>query len=953
MSYTSQLKSQVDLPVWEWLRFAPASTIANSATCRDDRYIYYINGATFFRYDTYNDGWQQLANPITGTSALVDMFYASDNGYYGNVISSGGGNNTVEMAGLNGNSLVGYKIKITNGKGAGQERTITAVSAPIIKERGTTTNASNNVIADSVTINTSSNYKFWKINEYRDHQVRLIFGGAATQVRKILTNAAQALTVAVGDYTAFTPNWGGFLNPSTTAASTMYQVESHIITVDSNWDITPDSTSEFMVKSGGIWTISSSVSPNYTIQYYDILADVWYVKSAQTGHLVAALTNDISMIGATDEGGIILSGTSTSTSIRSITDSAATMPINAYANFEIEITSGAGKGQIRTILANTATTIYPVRDFSIIPDATSTFQIKPDSEKIFISGNAASAIYQYYFDSDQMVEGKVFDRGVARSGSVALSSKEPIAIASITKTAATAIRTLNPTPAVAGSGYLVGQILTLATGTGGQARITSVSNTGAVLSVSLENCGTTGYAAATTYATTVNVTGGTGCTLTVTTVGEVALLTTSLAHTITYDDIVTIAGASVANYNGTKTILTAPTATTLQFVAPADAAPTFTAHSLSLLVDASKNWITNEHVGKLIQITTAIGGQQGALTRRITANTANTISFVNGSTPSQAVASKYVIFSNRAFGTAMSQGAVTGNGSDGIATSGTTTSLTDTSKNWPINYWSNTLPAGASNTGRKLRIIAGTGAGQELTITSNTATTLNFATATAPDDTSVYEILDAYGIATGGGTTTLVDTTQNWGTNVWAGKRLKLLTGTAQGQEYAITSNTQTTLSFSTATAVDNTTAYAILEIPNRGTGTRIDVINGSTDSTIKNRYMYAWRGNATSELSRYNINTERFELFTYFPLTETLTTGSMYAYDGKDRIYFTKESTNRVMYYDIVKNQVFIAGMIPYGMGTAFIGNRMEIFTTADGLKYLYIMRHSGQEMFRTLLFN
>jgi hypothetical protein len=953
MSYTSQLKPQVDLPVWEWMRFAPPSSVTLSSTTRDERYMYYLNASLFYRYDTHNDGWQQLASPLLGTTTLVDMFFASDNGYYGNAIGAGTGNNTIEMAGLSGNSLVGYKIKITSGTGAGQERTITAVSAPIVKETGLVTTTSTAAIIDAVTINTSSNYKFWKVNQYRDHQVRVTFGGGATQVRKILANAAQTLTISSPDYTAITPMWGASLNPTVTGAGSFYQVESHVVTVNSDWDINPDSTSEFLVQSGGIWAISSTTSPNYTIQYYDILADVWYTKSAQTGHLFNALGTDVSMTGATADGGAILSATSTSATARSIVNSAASMPVNSYANFKLEITSGAGKGQVRTILANTATTIYVVKDFSITPDNTSTFQIKPDVEKIFISGNGSSVTYQYHSDSDQLVQGRIYDHGVARSGSIALGSKEPLAIASITKTTATAIRTLNPTPAVAGSGYLVGQILTLATGTGGQARITSVNSTGAVLSVSLENCGTTGYTGATTYATTVNVTGGTGCTLTVTTVGEVAVLTTSIAHNITYGDAVTIAGASAANYNGAKTILTAPTTTTLQFVAPADAAPTFTAHSTTLIVDAAKNWITNEHIGKLIQITLTTGGQQTAAIRRITANTANTITFVSGTAPVQTSASKYVIFGNRSFGTAMSQGAITGGGSDGIATSGTTTSLTDSTKNWPINYWSNTLPTGASNSGRRLRIIAGTGAGQELTITSNTATTLNFASATAPDATSVYEILDSYGMATGGGTTTLIDTTQNWGTNVLAGKRVKMITGAGQGQESIITSNTQTTLTFTAGTAVDNTVAYSILEIPGRGAGVRIDIVNGSTDASIKNRFMYAWRGGATSELSRYNINTERFDFFTYFPLTETLTTGSMYAYDGKDRIYFTKESTNRVMYYDVVKNQVFIAGMIPFGMGTAIIGNRMEIFTTADGLKYLYIMRHSGQEMWRTLLFN
>ena len=83
----------------------------------------------------------------------------------------------------------------------------------------------------------------------------------------------------------------------------------------------------------------------------------------------------------------------------------------------------------------------------------------------------------------------------------------------------------------------------------------------------------------------------------------------------------------------------------------------------------------------------------------------------------------------------------------------------------------------------------------------------------------------------------------------------------------------------------------------------------------------------------------------------ETLTTGSMYAYDG-DRIYIQRDSTGRVLYYDILKNEIHGFGLIPFGMGTAVIGNRIEIIKTEDNLKYLYIMRHSSTEMFRTLIY-
>jgi hypothetical protein len=84
----------------------------------------------------------------------------------------------------------------------------------------------------------------------------------------------------------------------------------------------------------------------------------------------------------------------------------------------------------------------------------------------------------------------------------------------------------------------------------------------------------------------------------------------------------------------------------------------------------------------------------------------------------------------------------------------------------------------------------------------------------------------------------------------------------------------------------------------------------------------------------------------------ETLTTGSQYAYDGVDRLYFTKEATQRLYYLDLVTGIVHGAGQYPYVAPTAIMGNRMEVFTTADGLKYLWLNRQSFAECFRALLF-
>ena len=65
----------------------------------------------------------------------------------------------------------------------------------------------------------------------------------------------------------------------------MYVIESHIATVDSNRTVTPDSTSQFVVLSGGIRIVSQGTasSPFFTLQYYDVLADVYYGKSTQAG----------------------------------------------------------------------------------------------------------------------------------------------------------------------------------------------------------------------------------------------------------------------------------------------------------------------------------------------------------------------------------------------------------------------------------------------------------------------------------------------------------------------------------------------------------------------------------------------------------------------------------------------------------------------------------------------
>lgn len=967
MPVTSSLKQQVDLPVWEWLRPLPFTSNATSSTTsnKDKRYIYYVRDSNFFRYDTVTDGWQQLASTIYTPANCIDLGYSSSHGYYGRAISNGGGNNTIELAGLQGNVLVGKKIRITSGTGAGQERTITSISEPIVHEKGPITSASATALVDG---STGALIKQWEPNRFRDYQIKFTYGSVGnTSVRKILYNFYNQAVISDTGINS----WNMWNDPrlpvstSTTAATnTHYQIESHIATVDSPWNVQPDSSSSFMVMTDGIWLLTSRNDGNfYHLNYYDVAADTWYGRMTQ-GFYFNAFSTDCAIESIQDNSVPYLSGTITSATSSTFTDSLLALSANYYNNFQVRLLSGTGMGQERTICANTSSTFINMREWDVIPDATTTYGVYDDTSKLYIVGGGYAHISVYNLESDQLTPGRQYDFGVTRIGSATINGFEPIAVTSATR-ATGGIRVLNPTPTAGGSGYMVGQVLTITGGggTGGTAIVTGVSSAGAVTSVKLIATGS-GYTAGTGRATTVVPAGGTGCTLDITTAGDVINVTTPVVHPFKIGDTVTIRGAITQTaINGTFTIIAiaATSSAATQFTVAVDGTsgnPTFNAHTTTTIFDVAKDWIPNEHAGKIIQFYTATTGNppQATITgavRRIVSNTANSITFLAaGSTPPNGV--RYVIFSDKALTNERTLGASFGSDNFGIAMSASSSGIFDSTKNWPANYWSNTFPTGASNTQRRVKIVAGTEVGLEANIISNTSNTL---TLSAPrsfslDNTSVYEIADAYGLATSGSSTQLVDTTQNWGTNALIGKTIRFTSGTSHGNTGTITSNTQTTVNFSATTAPDTTTTYAVLAPMPRSTGINLFNITKSTKSVLNGRYFYAIRGGGFPEIARWNLATQYWEQLTTFPFTESFTTGSMYAYDDKDRIYITRDATGRVMYYNIVTNEVIPSGFIPYGMSTAVIGNRMDIIETVDGLQYLYIPRHSGQEYWRSLIY-
>lgn len=87
MSVLNNNKMMLDRPMWEQLSFLPTTAGVGGSSMTDDgvRYIYWLNvtsttAATFWRYDTWYDTWQQLTTPPTTTIAFGAIEYTDQIG---------------------------------------------------------------------------------------------------------------------------------------------------------------------------------------------------------------------------------------------------------------------------------------------------------------------------------------------------------------------------------------------------------------------------------------------------------------------------------------------------------------------------------------------------------------------------------------------------------------------------------------------------------------------------------------------------------------------------------------------------------------------------------------------------------------------------------------------------------------------------------------------------------
>jgi hypothetical protein len=252
----------------------------------------------------------------------------------------------------------------------------------------------------------------------------------------------------------------------------------------------------------------------------------------------------------------------------------------------------------------------------------------------------------------------------------------------------------------------------------------------------------------------------------------------------------------------------------------------------------------------------------------------------------------------------------------GSASSGTSTTLVDSTKNWTVNQW----------TEFQVRIVSGTGAGQVRRITSNTSTALTVSGWNVnPDSTSTYSIEgnEDYIYLIGNAAVTMY--------------------------RYSISNNSWTTLSPNVARAAAP------------GSGLSGHWIYGVTDSAwtnensiINGRRLYSFRGSGGANLDYYDIPSNTWiSTVNYAPITETFTTGTKYVYNG-DYLYIQKDATGRFFRYNIASGFMDPLGTTTYTQGAALVGDTMFDVTYTDGttkITYLYMILNTSAVMLRQMI--
>ena len=141
------------------------------------------------------------------------------------------------------------------------------------------------------------------------------------------------------------------------------------------------------------------------------------------------------------------------------------------------------------------------------------------------------------------------------------------------------------------------------------------------------------------------------------------------------------------------------------------------------------------------------------------------------------------------------------------------------------------------------------------------------------------------------------------------------------------------------------------------GAGHVVCWLPGSGDANALNR-LVIMRGTATSTMYEYDLVSNTFSTVTYYPATETFTTGTCSAIrqDGNGKnvnLVLQKDITGRIFEFTPANRRMMPkATQYLVTSGAALVGDRMFCLRSTDGVEYVYMIPSTSSYFLRTGLF-
>lgn len=148
----------------------------------------------------------------------------------------------------------------------------------------------------------------------------------------------------------------------------------------------------FRLNTGRFFIMSSGTLAAKCFQYFDVGTLAWtdlaYATGGTTNGTDACLVVPYTRVDIFDTGtGTAASNTTT------LVDTTKNWTADQWINYQVRITAGTGKGQVRVITDNDATTLTIGAGTDL--DETSEYAIEGDENAIYYIGNGATAMYKY------------------------------------------------------------------------------------------------------------------------------------------------------------------------------------------------------------------------------------------------------------------------------------------------------------------------------------------------------------------------------------------------------------------------------------------------------------------------------------------------------------------------------------------------------------------------------